>query len=190
MLTSRRASRTDPPTGAKATPGQTLRPRLFGFKRLGQAYGITLLAAVLGLPGLAAGLISMNDCQLNGFDCSDRLAYGVISGLVFALAIHLLLSLHFRLGWLFWVSSGLIMAAAATHLPVWPVTVIVVALAPAVAGWVSEPPNQRSGVGRHWVPRLAVLVGTVGVVAVSGVLVSGSYLSEALTSVLATGPLG
>jgi hypothetical protein len=128
------------------------------------------LAALLGLPGLAAGLISANDCQLHGFDCADRLAYGVISGIVLAVAIQLLLALQFRLGWLFWSSSALIMAAAATQLPVWPMALAIVVLAPAAAAWISEPPNRRSPVLRHWVPRLGLLVGASGIVALSGIL--------------------
>lgn len=149
---------TDPVELGEAVPE---RSRRYGFARISQAYGLTLLAAVLALPVVGAGLITSNNCQIRGYDCGDRLAYGLIGAIVLAAVTQLLLALHFRLGWAFWVSCSVIMAAAAVNTGLVPVLVGVLLLAPGVAAWVSEPPNRRRGVLRHWMPRYAVLLALV-----------------------------
>jgi|GEM_PF-3681698 hypothetical protein len=137
------------------------RARHLGFPRISLAYGITLLAAVLGLPVVGAGLITSNNCQLRGYDCDDRLAYGLVGAIVLAAVTQLMLGLHFRLGWAFWISSSLLMAAAGLNLGNIAILVGVVLIAPGLAAWVSEPPNRRRGVLAHWTPRYAVWLGVV-----------------------------
>ncbi|QGN33548.1 hypothetical protein [Microlunatus sp. Gsoil 973] len=131
---------------------------------MSQAYGITLLAAVLGLPVVGAGLITTNNCHLRGYDCADRLAYGLVGAIVLAAVTQLMLGLHFRLGWAFWISCSVLMAAAGLNMANVSVLVGVVLIAPGVAAWVSEPPNRRRGVLPHWVPRYAVFLALVLIV--------------------------
>ena len=137
------------------------RVRRYGFARITQAYALTLLAAILALPVVGAGLITSNNCQIRGYDCGDRLAYGLIGAIVLAGATQLMFALHFRLGWLFWVSCTLIMATAALNTDHAAFLVGVPLLAPGVAAWVSEPPNRRRDVLSHWAPRSAALFALV-----------------------------
>lgn len=134
------------------------------------AYGLTLLAAVLALPVVGASLITTNNCQLRGYDCGDRLEYGLIGAAVLAGVTQLLLALHFRLGWSFWVSCALIMSTTALDTNHVPFLVGVLLVAPGIAAWVSEPPNRRRGVLSHWIPRYAVLLALVLVGLAAGLL--------------------
>lgn len=145
-------------------------PGNHGVRRLAGAYGVSLLAAVLGLPGLAAGMISSNTCRIQGFGCSERLAYGILVGVVLALIIQLVMALHLKLGLALWLCSTAIVAVSALlGLDAWPVLVIGPVIAPGVAAWVSEPPNRRHAVLKHWLPRLAALAVVGGVLLLSGI---------------------
>lgn len=134
------------------------RMRRYGFARVNQAYALSALAAVLALPVVGAGLITSNNCQIRGYDCHDRLAYGLIGAIVLAAVTQLILGLHFRLGWSFWFSSSLLMAVAALNAGHVAVLVGGLLVAPGIAAWVSEPPNRRRGVPAHWMPRGGVLL--------------------------------
>lgn len=159
---------TDPSEIGEASPE---RARRYGFARIAQAYGLTLLAAVLALPVVGAGLITSNNCQLRGYACSDRLAYGLIGAIVLAVATQLMLALHLRLGWSFWIGSALVMAGAAVNFDHLPVLIGLVAVAPGAAAWFSEPPNRRRGVLHHWAPRCGVLLALVLAALAAGVLI-------------------
>jgi hypothetical protein len=132
--------------------------RPHGLHRIGQAYGLSLLAAVLGLPVLAAGLITSNNCELRGVACSGRLVYGLIGAVVLAAVVQLVLLLHFRLGWLCWAVVAAVTATVLLY-PTEPLVVVAAALvAPGVGAWVSEPP--RPGVdapAANRLPRLLLL---------------------------------
>jgi len=141
--------------------GAPERARRYGLARIIQAYGLTLLAAILALPVVGAGLITTNNCQIRGYACSDRLAYGLVGASVLAGVTLLMLALHFRLGWSFWVGCVLVMTIAALNTGAVPPLAAVLVIAPGVAAWFSEPPNQRRGVLPHWAPRYAVLLGLV-----------------------------
>ncbi|GAB3922720.1 hypothetical protein GCM10011575_43640 [Microlunatus endophyticus] len=149
---------TDPLEIGEAFPE---RARRYGLARVSQAYGLTLLAAILALPVVGAGLITSNNCQLRGYACSDRLAYGLIGAIVLAVVTQLMLALHFRLGWSFWIGSALVMAGASLNTDHLPVLIGLVVLAPGVAAWFSEPPNRRRDVVTHWVPRCTALLALV-----------------------------
>jgi hypothetical protein len=138
-----------------------------GIKRIGLAYGLTLLAAVLGLPGVFAGVITTNNCTLQGEECAERMVYGVIGGIVLAAVVQLVLAVHFRLGWLFWGVSAVIMAAAIAVLAGWPM-IIGLLLAPGVAAWVSDSQDEKRSTFRHWLPRLVVLIIVLGAIALIG----------------------
>lgn len=158
------ASRPFAPPSPVSEPVQTAdggpeRARRYGLARVVQAYGLTLLAAVLALPVVGAGLITSNNCQIRGYDCADRFAYGLVGASVLAAVTLLMLALHFRLGWSFWVSCVLVMTAAALNTAGVPALAGVLVIAPGVAAWFSEPPNRRRGVLHHWAPRYAVLLG-------------------------------
>lgn len=157
------ASRTIAPADRMTEPQEigeavTERARRYGFARVSQAYALTLLAAVLSLPVVGAGLITSNNCQIRGYDCDDRLAYGMIGAIVLAAVTQLMLGLHFRLGWSFWLSCSLMMATAALNAGHLPVLVGMLLLAPGVAAWVSEPPDRRRGVLAYRTPRYVVLL--------------------------------
>lgn len=157
------ASRTFTPADRTTEPQEIVeaapnRVRRHGFARVSQAYALTLLAAVLALPVVGAGLITSNNCQIRGYDCGDRLAYGLIGAIVLATVTQLMLGLHFRLGWSFWFSCSLVMATAALNAGNFPVLVGTLLLAPGIAAWVSEPPDRRRGLLSYWTPRYAVLL--------------------------------
>lgn len=155
---------------SRAHPPEPQLSGTHGLRRLAAAYGISLLAAILGLPGLAAGLISSNTCRIQGFGCSERLAYGLLVGVVLAMIIQLVMTLHLRLGLALWLWSTVIVAVgAALGLEAWPVLVIGALAAPGVAAWVSEPPNRRRAVLTHWLPRLAGLAAVGGMLLLSAV---------------------
>lgn len=135
------------------------RPRRYGLARIVQGYALTLLAAILALPVVGAGLITSNNCQIRGYACSDRFAYGLVGASVLAAVTLLMLALHFQLGWSFWIGCALLMTAAALSTGHVPALAVVLMIAPGVAAWFSEPPNRRRGALHHWVPRYAVLVG-------------------------------
>lgn len=159
VLAPRPLTPPDPLTESRGVgDGAAERARRYGFARITQAYAVTLLAAVLALPVVGAGLITSNNCAIRGYACGDRLAYGLIGAIVLAGVTQLMLALHFRLGWSFWIGSSLMMATATVNTAQPPVLVGVLLLAPGVAAWVSEPPNRRRGVLSHWVPRYAVLL--------------------------------
>ncbi|MBO0812861.1 MAG: hypothetical protein J2P23_12560 [Microlunatus sp.] len=141
--------------------GGVERARRYGFARVTQAYAVTLLAAVLALPVVGAGLITSNNCTIRGYACGDRLAYGLIGAIVLAGVTQLMLALHFRLGWSFWIGCSSVMATATVNTGQPPVLVGMLLLAPGVAAWVSEPPDRRRGVLSHWAPRYAVLLALV-----------------------------
>lgn len=160
------ASRPFVPPSSATEPAETAdgvpeRARRYGLARIVQAYGVTLLAAVLALPVVGAGLITSNNCQIRGYACADRFAYGVVGASVLAAATLLMLALHFRLGWSFWISCALVMIAAALNTEAVPALAGVLVIAPGVAAWFSEPPNRRRAVLHHWAPRYAVLLGLV-----------------------------
>lgn len=157
---------TDPQEIGEATPE---RVRRYGLARVTQAYALTLLAAVLALPVVGAGLITSNNCQIRGYDCGDRLAYGLIGAIVLAAVTQLMLGLHFRLGWSFWFSSSLVMATAAVNAVHVAVLVGALLLAPGIAAWVSEPPNRRRSPLSYWMPRYALLLVVVLIGALAGV---------------------
>jgi hypothetical protein len=167
------ASRPALPTDEYLPSGRSIpaagRLQLYGLRRIVQAYGVSLLAAVLGLPVVAAGLITSNNCQLRGFDCLDRLAYGLIGATVLAAVAQLMLALHFRLGWSFWVGSSLLMSTTLLNTSSLPAVIGVLLIAPGVAAWVSEPPSRR-GVLAHWGPRYAALCVLVMAAAAIGLL--------------------
>lgn len=146
-------------------------PRLYGMRRISHAYGLTLLAAVLGLPVLAAGLIVSNNCQLRGLECSDRLAFGVVGAIVLAAGVQLLLALHFRLGWTFWLGSVFLMFTAAAQTLVLP-AVLILALAPGLAAWITDPPNRRARTLEHWAPRLAAFSAVAVAAPLAGLLLA------------------
>lgn len=137
------------------------RTRRYGLARVTQAYALTLLAALLALPVVGAGLITSNNCQIRGFDCGDRLAYGLVGAIVLAAVTQLILGLHFRLGWAFWISCALIMATGALNVGHVAALVAVLLSAPGIAAWISEPPNRRHSVPSYWTPRYAVLLTVV-----------------------------
>ena len=160
------ASRPFAPPSPMTEPVQTgdgapERARRYGLSRIVQAYSLTLLAAILALPVVGAGLITSNNCQIRGYACVDRFAYGLVGAGVLAGVTLLMLALHFRLGWSFWVGCVLVMTAAGLNTGEVPVLAAVLIIAPGVAAWFSEPPNRRRGVLRHWAPRYVVLLGLV-----------------------------
>jgi hypothetical protein len=130
---------------------------------------VTVLAAVLGLPVVAAGLILSNSCQLNGSQCSGRLAFGLIGGIVLAAGVQLLLALHVRLGWSFWVCSVLVMATALIQSSAL-LLILILLIAPGIAAWVTDPPHRRASAMGHWTPRLLVLTGLLAGAGLLGLL--------------------
>lgn len=142
-------------------PGGMYRP--LGVQRIGKAYGLSLLAAVLGLPGVAAGMISSNTCQIQGSGCSQRLSYGIFVGIALAVTIQLVLAIHLQLGLRFWLcSTVLIGVAVALGFHALPILISGLVITPGVAAWASDPPNRRSSVYRHWVPRIVALLAVFG----------------------------
>ncbi len=137
MLASRPAPSTDRAHGqAAARPGAT---SVRGLRRIARSYGLSLLAAALGLPVLAAGLITTNNCALRGGDCTGRLMYAVIGAVVLAGIVQFVLLLHSRLGWLCWAGAGVVTATAVLH-PGQPLLMLATAAAaPGIGAWVSEP---------------------------------------------------
>lgn len=160
MLASRPPSRPNSAAsiagGRTHTTGSARRPPL-GLRRLLYAYAAAALAAVLGLPGLAAGTITANNCQLRDLDCVGQPGYGPIAGSVLAAIVLVVLAVQFRLGWQFWTVSllGFLAAAVSISLP-W-LLIAVIALWPAAASWITDPSQRRRPAARHWVPRCAVL---------------------------------
>lgn len=157
-------SRVEPMAAADLDVG-----RLDGLRRIARAYGISLLAAVLGLPGLAAGMISSNACRIRGYGCADRLSYGIIIGIAITVIIQLVMALHFKLGGTFWlVSTAISAVTAALGSSLFPVLVAGLVIAPGLAAWISDPPRQRKTAFRHWIPRLTALTVVPGVLLLVG----------------------
>lgn len=171
MLASRHQADRDP-VDPLAMPKQLRRSKPYGVKRIAQAYGLTVLAVVLGLPVPVAGLLMSNNCTLHSQECSARLLYAVIGGIVLAAVVQLVLAVHFRLGWLFWGCSALVVATSAVGLGPWRIAIGAL-LAPGIAAWVTDPPNRRTGGIRHWIPRLSALIVALGAMTTAG-LVTGS----------------
>jgi hypothetical protein len=134
-------------------------------------YGVTLLAAVLGLPVLAAGLITSNSCALRGGACSGRLAYGVVGAVALAALVQLVLVLHLRLGWLCWGVAAATTATVLLHLGQ-PLVVLVTAVAaPGIGAWASEPPRRfDEHPARHRLVRLLVPAALLAATILSAVL--------------------
>ncbi|QDP97945.1 hypothetical protein FOE78_20385 [Microlunatus elymi] len=190
MLASRRSPRPGR-AGRPARGGQTAGSAISavvtgsspatGLSRLLRAYAITLLSALIGLPGLAAGVVTSTSCGAGAGDCDVRWVYGLVGGVVLALLVQLVLSLHLKLGWLFWITSSAITATVITNLDAWPVVLVTVLIAPGIAAWLSDPPQRRRGVLAHWAPRLGILVVVVaGLVGIG--LIGGITAPKALSS--------
>lgn len=147
-LGGERADRSNAPGGQPPT----------GPRRLLYAYAASLLAAVLGLPGLAAGTITANNCQLRNLDCVGSVAYGPIAGAVLATIVLLVLAIQFRLGWRFWTVAMIGFAAAAVSIGLPWLLIVLLILWPAAAAWITDPPGRRRTMLRHWIPRWSTLI--------------------------------
>ncbi|HEY9290705.1 MAG TPA: hypothetical protein VIP98_05440 [Microlunatus sp.] len=184
MLASRPYPRPDG-DGRSARGGQTADSALTtpatGLRRIARAYAVTLLAALIGLPGLAAGLISSSSCGAGAGTCDVRLAYGLVGGVTLAVIVQLVLSLQLKLGWLFWVASTAITATVLANLDSLPILLVTVLIAPGIAAWLSDPPHQRRSVLAHWGPRLGILVvvlaGLLGLGMIGGIAAPKSLTS-------------
>lgn len=132
-----------------------------------------MLAVVFGLPGLIAGTITANNCRLRDLDCAGQFAYGPVGGAVLAVIVLLVLAIQLRLGWRFWAVSMVGFGASVLSIGVGWLLITVLALWTAAAAWITDPPNRRRSVLRHWVPRWSLLaVIPVGMIIV-GTLAGG-----------------
>jgi hypothetical protein len=144
-----------------------------GWRRLLQAYVASGLAVVLGLPGLAAGLITANTCQLRGADCVGSSTYGLIGGAGLAIIIQLVLAAQLRLGWRFWLVCLSGVAATVLTLDSAWLAVPVVALLPALAGWATDPRPWRPSGWHLWSQRVGAFVAAGILLVVVGYVTGG-----------------
>ncbi|SDS27916.1 hypothetical protein [Microlunatus soli] len=158
MLASRPSSRPNKDGSFGGERDAATRQPPTGRRRLLSGYAASLLAAVLGLPGLLAGAITANNCQLRGLDCVGRTAYGPLAGAVLATIVLLVLAIQFRLGWRFWGVAMLGFAVAALTIGLPWLLIVLMVLWPGAAAWITDPPHRQRSVLRHWIPRWSALV--------------------------------
>lgn len=158
MLASRPVPRSHAGTSGRGGHSHRAEPAPTGWRRLLLAYLVSALAVVVGLPGLAAGLITANTCTLRSMDCAGASFYGIVGGGGLAVIIQLVLAVQFRIGWPFWLVSlfGVVAAGCGVGSP-W-LLIPAVAVVPAIAGWVTDPSRWPRAGWRRRIPRLAALV--------------------------------
>lgn len=164
---------TQPPQSAPPSAGP--RPRRSGPQRIAFGYGIMLLAAAVGSVGLLVGLLGMDRCTAEGFECLGWLFIGGALWAVISVAVVFVLAHLTRIGWPFVVVTLGLLAAVAAVPGEELVRLLVAVLVPAFAAYVTSPRSRAGGGGGDtgtdrvgWHRR--ILIGVIGVVVLAVVL--------------------